>query len=252
MLNHYEARIYHMNEILEKYNRMTLSANQLNQIMDLLPPPIFRTSFNLSYKNKGKGQTRKIPITDMSSGERQFLYSLSSVLYHLINLNSIDGNNRMKYNNIQIILEEIELYFHPEYQKKYIQAFIDRINLLQLNENMQIDVLIATHSPFILADIPVENILALEKGRKKTLPAERNTFCSNFYDLLKYEFFLEKNSIGLFAEKKISLIIKKIEEESQERLKDNLDILNKTIDLIGDPFLKGYIKDRLERKLRNV
>jgi len=249
-LNSYEPKQYNLVEITTKFKGWFQGNYPLNQIMDLLPPPIFRNSFYLSYKDKKRGRA-KISITDMSSGERQFLFSLSSVLYHLINLDSITEPERVIYKNIQIILEEIELYYHPEYQRKFIQTFIKHINLLRLNPEIQIDVLIATHSPFILSDIPKENILLLKNGIPEKLPNNRDTFCANFYDLLKYEFFLKDNAIGLFAQTEIEKVIKFIENKDEEITTDQ-SYIKKTIDLIGDTFLKGYLIERIGRRKDNV
>jgi Predicted ATP-binding protein involved in virulence len=250
-LDSYKTGTLKIRDIVSKYNHWFQGHYQLNNIMDLLPPPIFNVTFNLCFRDKKNGRA-KIPMTDMSSGERQLLYSLSSVLYHLINLDSVNDPTRIKYNNIQIILEEIELYFHPEYQKKFIQTLIDRISLLALDEKTKIDVLIATHSPFVLSDIPSENILFLRKGKPEVFEKSNDTFCSNFYDLLKYEFFLENNAIGIFAYNKIQMIFKYIDDPTIKLSNSELDHINKTIDLIGDTFLKGYIKTKLERRANNV
>lgn len=215
------------------------------QIMDLLPPPIFRTTFFLSYKTE-KSRIAKVSITDLSSGERQMLYSISSVLYHLQNFNSI-GGDRIIYDNYLIILEEIELYYHPEYQRKYIQNLIDFINMLGLKPHKRLDILIVTHSPFVLSDIPKENILFLEKGKPRRPDNDDNTFCANFYDLLRYDFFLRDNAIGLFAERKLEKVKEVLNKEEINQLDEgNISILKQTINLIGDEFLKGYFIDKLK------
>lgn len=247
----YDCKQLKLNEIIIKYNNWCQGNFQLNQIMDLLPPPIFKINFNLSYIDKTKGRA-KIPLTDMSSGERQLLFSLSSVLYHLINLDSVNDPNRIKYSNIQIILEEIELYFHPEYQKKFIQTLIDSINLLSLNQNTQIDILVATHSPFVLSDIPSENILFMKNGVPQIVAKHNDTFCSNFYDLLKYDFFIEKSAVGLFAQKKIERIFDYINDINIALSDQDLKLLYQTVELVGDTFLKGYIKTKLEGRRSNV
>lgn len=82
-----------------------------------------------------KSNNDKIKFSSLSSGEKQQIYSINSIFYHLINLESIpkDGN-RISYEYINIILEEIELYFHPEYQRTYIYKLIEGIKKLNLKK----------------------------------------------------------------------------------------------------------------------
>ena len=86
---------------------------------------------------------------------------MSSILHHVHNIYTIKyaGKNRKPYNCVQIILEEIEQYYHPEYQRVLIATLIEYLNKLNIDKNFRIDILLVTHSPFVLSDIPMENIL---------------------------------------------------------------------------------------------
>lgn len=233
-----------IDEVVSRIKKHTGEDKNLDTIMNFLPPPIFTTIIKLKYKTE-KNRTARIELTELSSGERQQLYSRSSLLYHLINLDSIEGGKeRVKYNNIEVILEEIELYYHPEYQRSYIQSLIDSINMLQLKPDIYIDICIITHSPIVLSDIPLENILFLDEGEPKELESNKNTFGSNFYDLLKYNFFLTENAFGEFASKKIKLLIEKlnnseVDKETQEQAKE-------VIRLIGDDLVAKVLTQYLD------
>mgnify|MGYP000433394873 CR=1 FL=1 len=60
-------------------------------------------------------------LNDLSSGEQQLIHSIHTVLYHLYNLNSVHENGVTKreyeYKNVNLIFDEIELYFLPQYEK---------------------------------------------------------------------------------------------------------------------------------------
>lgn len=85
---------------------------------------------------------------------------MSSILYHVHNIYTIkNAENRKSYNCVQIVLEEIEQYYHPEYQRILIATLIEYLNKLNIDKNFRIDILLVTHSPFVLSDIPMENIL---------------------------------------------------------------------------------------------
>src|SRR5690606_27639211 len=110
---------------------LNLKEGDLNKLvyvdkLTLLPPPIYHQNFSL-VKNLNEGDKSPVSIRDLSSGELQFILSTHCILYHLKNINSVQNTNEsnnfsniIKYNNILVILDEIELYFHPEYQRKFV------------------------------------------------------------------------------------------------------------------------------------
>src|SRR5690606_32538742 len=80
-----------------------------------------------------------------------------------------------------------------------------------------------THSPFILSDIPSQNILKMENG-KSIADDTKNSFASNIHDLLKDEFFFKEGSMGKFASKKLDAIIKYLYLKSKiVELKEDLN-----------------------------
>lgn len=187
----------------------------------------------------------------LSSGEQQLLHSTISISYHIDNLLSIieneeegkekensDKNVLRTYNKINIILDEIELYYHPEYQRNYINNLIILLSQKKY-ETLRFNVIFSTHSPFILSDIPSQNILKLKDGKPKPNDGI-NSFSANIYDLLKDEFFLKKGAIGAYASKKIANIL-----ENDVIQQEDINIVN----LIGDPFLKGVINKQIENKV---
>lgn len=148
-----------------------------------------------------------------------------------------DGYHRVHYNHINIVLDESELYYHPDYQRKYIKMLLETLGWCNFSTDKikSINIIIVTHSPFILSDIVSENILYLNDGQAKKVKG--NTFGANYYDLLYDSFFFEKNSIGEVATHVISDMIK-----DPETLRKNKWML----DILGDPMIKGYLYNKLE------
>lgn len=172
---------------------------------DLVPPPIYDTDIKLEELSSDKKED--ILLETLSSGEKQQIYTISAILYHLSNIESIfgDGNKeRITYTHCNVILEELELYFHPELQKNLVKYLLDGIKQMHFEKIKAINVLMVTHSPFILSDIHSSNILALEKTgyTKKGLC----TFGANIHDLLKTS-FLNNSVIGDYAQWVINRII---------------------------------------------
>ena len=64
------------------------------------------------------------------------------------------------------MMDEAELYFHPEYQRKLIANMIDMVAACHINASKirSVNLIIATHSPFVLSDIPKSRILYLQNG----------------------------------------------------------------------------------------
>ncbi|MBR1558108.1 MAG: hypothetical protein IJ647_10215 [Prevotella sp.] len=171
----------------------------VRDIEDLIPPAFLNSKIILQESN---GNPEKIAFETLSSGEKQQIFSVCGLLYHLLNINSVKedaSHNRFSYNYVSLLLEEIELYFHPDFQRRYITMILDGIAQLNLNNIRGINLCFVTHSPFILSDIPRSNLLIMEKGEAKSSEFLR-TFGANIYDMLKHSFFLEESPIGNYAQ----------------------------------------------------
>lgn len=173
-------------------------------IDELVPPPIFDVKIQLVDQQNGND----VAFETLSSGERQQAYVISSILYHLGNIESVfsDSNkNRITYRCVCIILEEIELYFHPQLQKNLIRYVLDGLKQMSFAHIKGIQMMVVTHSPFVLSDIPTSNILALENGMQSDTKLQ--TFGANIYDMLNTSFFLRNGTIGDFAQWLIGHIV---------------------------------------------
>ena len=216
--------------------------------MEWLPPGIFRSEISLKNAKTGK----PVPLNHLSSGERQFIYLTSTLLYHAMNLSTIPKNGtRVRYNRLNFILDEVEICFHPEYQRCFVKKMIDLFVRVGLNKSFDINILITTHSPFILSDIPVDNILCLNKGSVNKDALEQ-TFCSNVYDLLNNQFFMTQFVGDMAAEKlndivkELDLLSEKYENRAKPIDKNTILRLQKSINMIGDRFIKMKLLEKLE------
>jgi hypothetical protein len=206
-----------------------------------LPPSFFDVDFVLSNGSEDEPSS----IDNLSSGEMHFVHTIQSVIYHINNLQSVHASRqpRIKYRFVNIVLDEIELYFHPDLQRKLVyelRTALMRINRSQLTNIDGINIMLLTHSPFILSDIPAQNVLLLEldEHTRKSLPKKISyqTFAGNVNEILSDSFFLGNSLIGKFAEEKLaSLVDKKGQETAYGPL----------VSIIGDTFLKSHIEEYL-------
>ncbi len=201
-----------------------------------VPPPIFDATIILE-DEEGK----KRSMNHLSSGEKQKIYGASSLVYSIININSVEKKESLiKYSYINIVLDEIELYYHPEWQRTYIADLLDyikKIDAAHLADIKGINILFLTHSPYILSDIPRSNILRLDKGK----PVHRRggeTFAANIHSLLANDFFMSKGFMGEWAKRRINEVIYYLNEEDRTKKIEIEEIIN----LVGEPVLKAQLQ----------
>ncbi|GAA4213092.1 hypothetical protein GCM10022289_44770 [Pedobacter jeongneungensis] len=177
-------------------------------------------------------------LDDLSSGEKQRIYAINSLIYHLYNLNSVSvEEDLVTYRYVNIIFDEIELYFHPEMQQDFINYLLLYLERINLDRIAAINILIVTHSPFILSDIPSTNILFLGKTDQHI-----RTFGSNIHDLLANSFFMEA-FMGNYVKK----IIGELADYLNPKVKDPDGWSEAksliTIDQIGEPLIQRRLKE---------
>ena len=220
----------------------------------LLPPPIYISDIIINIK-KGD-ESNNVPFKKLSSGEQQLTLSLYSILYHVKNVDYGkdklgDGKN---YKYLNIIMEEVELYFHPEFQRKFVYKLVAMFKNSGLRKIKGINIMMVTHSPFVLSDIPQSNLLLLKKG--ESAKCEKETLGANILDMLGESFFME-STIGELLNYKIDKILKIYDsyksnrsngqwKRQYERIKDVLKMLS---EMVSDNYIQSslkYIMDELE------
>ena len=243
---------------LTDYFMVTGHDKQSNLIITTrdLPPSYFDMEILL----KPEGNETDIPFEQLSSGERLFYVTISSIIYHAMNLISVpDQRGRVKYRNMLVVLDESEICFHPEYQRTFLNKLIGVIKRLGFNRYLNIHILLTTHSPFILSDIPISNILFLKDGRSVDSKEEKiiNPYGANINDILCQSFFLEKDGfIGEHARQTI-LSLYDFLDDRQVRHTQYSDIqwdqplAKRIIDLIGEPLIRESLLSLYRRKYRN-
>lgn len=176
-------------------------------------------------------------LSKMSSGEKQMMNMISYVIYHLKNVQSVDADNyRIPYHHVNLVFDEAELYYHPEYQRRFISMLLESLTTAGIDRRKirSVNLLVATHSPFILSDVLTENTLYLSDGLPKKV--ERQTFGSNYYDMLRSSFFFTDSPIGDVASKSIKRWI----QGAKRRGKSPSDEI---LRLVGDSFIAQYLRN---------
>ncbi len=228
----------------EKYDK-------IEELTLRLPPPIFNQQILLKKKIKDKesGEVKwikQIPFNRLSSGEKQLTYQLTTIVYHILNIKSVSPDN-IRYNDINIVLDEIEVCFHPDYQRKFIKNLLEVLKRLKLNESFGIHLLMTTHSPFILSDIPSSQIMYLEEGERlqgNRLKGMPNPFAANVNEILHQSFFLDKGFMGEFARDRILSLARFMKgEPTSEDVEFWIDQdIEAFLEELSEPYIKNQLR----------
>lgn len=203
-------------------------------------------------------------FSQLSSGEKQLIYGTSTILYHLLNIESVHKNKDKKlkkYKFINMIYDEIELYYHPELQRNFLEYLLEEIKKQKIENIEGINIIFITHSPFILSDLPKQNVLFLgadENNKVISLDYDgNNTFGDNVHEMLTNGFFMESTK-GEFALSKIKEFLSdykkwiKSDKEDTKYIEFKNDFESKltyytnlTV-LIGEDYVRKILENHLD------
>ena len=227
-----DTQWYHqVKKFYKEYNTF-----ELPDIIDYGYPDLI-TKLLTDYKEPESYFRRMIKINTrpVSSGEMALINIFSS-LYKVM-------TNRSTENNILLFLDEIDAFLHPRWQQKILLHLTRWINENENFNNKKVQIILASHSPIILSDIPGDRVIYLLKTGKQ-IQSDRKTFGANIGSLYYDSFFMDKGSIGNIARGKIQKVINYVEKgEKPDFSKEEVYYI---IENIGEPFLR----DRLKRNVR--
>ena len=186
---------------------------------------------------------KKRSYNQLSHGEKTLFGQLLNI-YNFLNKNDMSS---------LFLFDEPELSLHPNWQKRYLEE----INNLFLKFKHKIHFILTSHSPFLLSDIPKQNIIFLDtddEGKCKVvdgLKEKKETFGANIHTLLSDSFFMEDGLMGEFAKGKIDKAIKLLNQEHLDE--KDLKYCEQIISIIGEPIVKNQLQRILDSKrLRKI
>lgn len=183
-----------------------------------------------------------------SSGERVF-QNLMSWIYFLSRLDeyTLKKETHTK-NNLLICMDEVDISLHPSWQRDFVGIMMNLINRCYTGKKVQI--VMTTHSPLCLSNIPRGNIVYLRKSDNRTIVDECKhveTFGTNLYEILDDAYYLDCNSIGSFVKNYIQNIIEGINKVYFVGEKEYSQYKRK-ISCIGDKLIRNKLEMLLSHK----
>lgn len=165
---------------------------------------------------------------------------------------------RQKYSeaiqpNLILLLDEPENYMHPE----MCRTFIRNLNVLlsKRNPNAELQVLISTHSPFMLSDVMASQVIKMdydENGKCVISESEKPYYAANIHSIMADGFFLEY-TIGeqarIFLEDKFKLLqrLTCMNRNLSSSEKEELTMMRSLIPNIGDALIRHCFCMMLEK-----
>lgn len=244
---------YSLEELLE-----WMGGPDFFDVINHMPPSLFDIEFILKDLNDEKGEST---FNDLSSGEQQMIHAVQCAVYHMNNLQSVNYSivPRVSYSCVNIVFDEIELYFHPEYQRKFVNELLQSFGKMYFGNRegiKSVNIQFLTHSPFILSDIPRNNILKLANGDRLPMDVSEKTFGANIHEQLTHSFFMD-STIGEYAGSKIERIIdfyylirRQKNSKELEKYQELYSILQDEFyfiaENVGEDVISGLLKNHIE------
>lgn len=155
--------------------------------------------------------------------------------------------------NLILLLDEPENYMHPE----MCRTFIRNLNILlsKRNPNTELQVLISTHSPFMLSDVMASQVIKMdydENGKCVISESKKPYYAANIHSIMADGFFLEY-TIGeqarIFLEDKFKLLqrLTCMNRNLSSSEKEELTMIRSLIPNIGDALIRHCFCMMLEK-----
>ncbi len=175
--------------------------------------------------------------------------------------NIVDKCSDKGINQLWVLLDEPDNTFHPDWERRIIRNLLETCSIFDINFQL----LISTHSPIMLSDVPKQAAILLktvekkengdETEKKQQRYSESSPFGQQIYTLFNDAFFMEHGIIGAFADMKIGEVYKelykiekqlskrkKIQKENKfENFERDLKKYEYIIKLIEEPLLHGHL-----------
>lgn len=207
---------------------LTLSKKNLN-----MPESIAKLNnlkiFRLNYYNNMENEIYS--FLQLSTGEQRILRFFADIV------------SLLSDEITTFIYDEMDLSWHPEWQRNMIYYAADIFKKLTKSKNTNL--IFSTHSPFILSDVPKNNTIIFKNnkitGKVSVQKALKETFGANIYELFNDSFYMT-STIGEFAKNKIEEMIDDISKIQNYK---DFQELESRINVIGEPILKNKILEKL-------
>ncbi len=141
--------------------------------------------FYITKELKKTGEIKELLLRSFSDGEHQFIHTMGICLL-------------LKDRRTLLLLDEPETHFNPSWRAKFVKILNDGIELgnkgKEYNVHLLKDVLLTSHSPFIISDCMPNNVILFEKDDAGNTTATKVSELENAFNTYgtSVEFILDR------------------------------------------------------------
>ena len=178
-----------------------------------------------------------------SSGQESKMRFLISLYDALDKMKEVEKSGQNFNQNILLVLDELDAYFHPKYQIDLVDNILKIVTKILKDYSVQI--ILTSNTPLELSDFPASNIIYLREGEIIDENNEIDSFGSNVSSLLKNNFYID-STMGKFAKKKIDQAIAFLLHNNYASIsKEEVQYI---IAIIGEPLIKNKLQELYYKK----
>lgn len=189
------------------------------------PSPEERVFHFLDYYIEKSDCSKLLLLKNLSDGEQQFLHTMGICLM-------------LKDKRALLLLDEPETHFNPNWRSKFISTLQKSLEASGSN-NLNQDIIITSHSPFIISDCFPDKVIIFQKGKRPINARDTNfrTYGTSI-DIITENIFKNNNTIGDLSRSEIEAIQedikgkKKLTEDEVVQYKENLSHLGDSMEKI--------------------
>ncbi|MCR5293865.1 MAG: ATP-binding protein [Lachnospiraceae bacterium] len=162
--------------------------------------------------------------------------------------------SQFKAESVILLIDEGELYYHPEWQRCFIRDVFDIVSEYGDKEkSADVQIVFTTSSTFMLSDILREDVVVLSEPndeQRAYLDMNLQTYGQNIHMLLANRFFMD-STIGEESKKLITslfdaLSIRKIKEDGGTEKEEESTVVRQRVRDTVDKLFPAYVKSHKE------
>lgn len=189
-----------------------------------------------------KGEKQKLKYSQLSDGYRNMIGLASDIAYRCIQLNPHFGIEAVAKTKGVVLIDEIDLHLHPNWQKNIVQ------NLKNTFPNIQF--IATTHSPFIVQSLEKNELINLDIDIKpKDMHPKNLPINQVITDIMRVENLRSDN-----FEERVKKFTEKLQniENQPPTMEDYAKISQELGDFleneVNNPFDKAFLKTKNQQK----
>ena len=255
------------NIFLSWYKTMEDTVNKFKQPLHVLQLKLFKEtitsiipewtdmSFNyleddmMGILKNDDGTTNMLPFKNLSDGYRNVIGIVADMVYRCIQLNPGLKEDAVKETEGVVLIDEIDLHLHPEWQKNIVG------DLKRVFPKVQF--IVTTHSPFIIQSLSKDELIILDED----VTAEKDPWRQSIEEIAENEMQVEhvrRSELFKMREEKAKEYFTLVKQnDTQDTLRPKIEVAKRELDKLAiefsdDPAYVAMLRTQLEKAEHNA